>query len=123
MFRLLIAFIPNRLEQGCECCLRMRVANRIGEQFSLVGEGYGSIGFGRKCQGANRLLVSLKLQQSLRGSGVVDKKIALRIAGDESFVAKRGRNHGDGRRMRVELMNQAKASRRTFLSLTHRHPD
>ena len=123
MFRSLIAFVPDGLEQSCECRLRMRVVDRIGEQCSLVGESDGSIGFGGKCQGVDRLLVSLQLQQSLCGGRVVDKQIALRVAGDESFVAKRWRDPGDGRRMRIELMNQAKASDRAFLSLAHRHPD
>ncbi len=123
MSRCLIAFIPDRIEQGRECHLRVKVVNHIGEQFPLVGEGHGSIGFGGKGQGLNCLLVSWKLQHRLCRSRVVDKQIALRIAGDESFVAKRRRDPGDGRRMCVEAMNLAKASDRTFLSLTHRHPD
>jgi hypothetical protein len=48
MLRFLITFIPYGLEQGCECRLRMRVVNRIGEQFSMVGEGHCSVGFGGK---------------------------------------------------------------------------
>ena len=123
MCRPFIAFIPDGLEQGCECRFRVRVVNRIGEQFSLFGESHGSIGFRGKCQSVNRLLIPCKFQYSLCRSGIVDKQIALRITGDEPFVAKRWGDYRNGRGMRIKLMNLLKASERTFLCLPHRHPD